>query len=291
MCLHLVPVHAFKKHAVLSRLHICTFSRSPRGPANSAVASPISFDVCYGSFFTPLPLLLTLINLRLADLPLSTSKILSVTYHGIIVANVSHLISVLVLHRLAFRLPLGKKSIQSQFAFVAAALHVISPAGLFLTAPYAESLFSLLNLLGQLLYVLSWAENESGTHTIIHDIYLISSGLCFGIAATVRGNGLLSGIIFALDALIWFGISFQRMTNIPILNLAILPPQLQKQIKSFQSRRLPATVVAGLLVGIGFTVPQYIAYREYCNQGLKDRQPWCSRFPPSIYSWVQNHYW
>jgi phosphatidylinositol glycan class V len=207
------------------------------------------------------------------------------------VANVSHLISVIVLHRLALQLPLGRKAIRPQFAFVAAALHIISPAGLFLTAPNAESLFSLLNLLGQLLYVFSWAETGSGSHTITQDLYLVFSGLCFGIAATVRSNGLLSGVIFALDALIWFGLLFQRVTNIPILNLAILPPQIQKQIKSFEARRLPATVVAGVLVGIGFTMPQYIAYREYCVQGSKDRQPWCSKFPPSIYSWVQNHYW
>jgi phosphatidylinositol glycan class V len=205
------------------------------------------------------------------------------------VSNVSHLISVLVLHRLALKLSLGKKTIRPQFAFVTAALHVISPAGLFLTAPCAESLFSLLNLLGQLLYVYSWTENSS--HTFIQDFYLIFSGLCFGIATTVRGNGLLSGILFLYDAFIWFALSFERATNIPILNLAPLLPNLQRQARSFQTRRLPATVVAGVLVGIGFMTPQYIAYREYCDQGSKDRRPWCLKFPPSIYSWVQSHYW
>jgi phosphatidylinositol glycan class V len=243
----------------------------------------------FKSFASPPPLPSISINLKFADVPLASSKILSVTYHGIIVANVSHLISVLVLHRLALELPLGKKSIRSQFAFVVAALHVISPAGLFLTAPYAESLFSLLNLLGQLLYVYSWNENSS--HTLNQDFYLIFSGICFGIAATVRGNGLLSGIVFLYDALIWFGLSLERVTTIPILNLTLLPPQLQRQARTFQTRRLPATVVAGLLVGIGFMTPQYIAYQEYCDQGPKDRRPWCSSFPPSIYSWVQNHYW
>jgi phosphatidylinositol glycan class V len=226
---------------------------------------------------------------RLADIPLSTSNLLNAAYHGIVVANLSHLLSVLLLYRLAVLLPLCKKSSQTQFAFIAAACHILSPAGLFLSAPYAESLFSLLSILGQLLYAFSYSSSNGPSHTLKHDIYLIASGLCFGISATVRGNGLLGGILFAFDAFVWLALSLERM-GIPILDL-VVPSRVQKQVKSFQSRRLPATIIGGMFVGIGFMTPQYIAYKEYCGQGSENRQPWCSKLPPSIYSWVQNRYW
>ena len=74
-------------------------------------------------------------------------------YIGILISNACHLLSVLVLERLA-RL-LAPPPFPKDVSFVSAALHVLSPAGLFLTAPYAESLFSLLSFVGCLLYVFS----------------------------------------------------------------------------------------------------------------------------------------
>jgi phosphatidylinositol glycan class V len=44
-----------------------------------------------------------------------------------------------------------------------------------------------------------------------------------------------------------------------------------------------------MLVGIGFAAPQVVAYIEYCTGGKS--RPWCTRLIPSIYSWVQDHYW
>ena len=205
-------------------------------------------------------------------------------------ANISHLFSALVLHRLALELPLCKKSIRPQFAFATAALHILSPAGLFLSAPYAEALFSLLNILGVFLYVYSYPTKDLTRHSLKDDLCLVSSGLCFGLATTIRSNGLFSGSIFALDACIWFATLLDR-TGIPILSVATLPSQLQSQIRSFQPRRLPATIVAGVLVGVGFLTPQYIAYQEYCSPASEDRQSWCLKYLPSISSWVQARYW
>ncbi len=66
------------------------------------------------------------------------------------VAHVSHLLSVVVLYRL------GKLVwADGRLAFLAASLHIFSPAGLFLSAPYAESTFSLLSFVG--FYILALA--------------------------------------------------------------------------------------------------------------------------------------
>lgn len=237
----------------------------------------------------PCALFLPLINARPPDVPLTSSTLLNITYHGIVIANLSHLLSVFVLYRIALAVPFGKKENTSRFALVTAALHVLSPAGLFLCAPYGESLFSLLSFLGHLLYVSSYG-NSSSPYSIKNDITLVSAGVCFGLSATVRGNGLLSGILLLYDACLWSGMILDRI-GIPILNLGILPPAIQNAIGDFPSRRMPATIIAGLLVAIGFAIPQYVAWVDYCSSSVTDKRPWCGRIPPSIYSWVQSEYW
>jgi GPI mannosyltransferase 2 len=229
------------------------------------------------------------INTRHPDVPLTGSTLLNTTYHGIILANVSHLLSVFVLYYLAFALPLGKKESISRFAFVAATLHIVSPAGLFLSAPVGESAFSLLNFLGQLLYVSSYS-NTLTSYGIRNDILLILSGICFGLSATVRGNGLLSGILLLHDACLWVGRILDRI-GVPILSIQIIPAIFRDAIEDFPSRRMPATVIAGFLVAVGFATPQYVAWGDYCSIGVANKRPWCDRLLPSIYSWVQSEYW
>jgi phosphatidylinositol glycan class V len=235
-------------------------------------------------------LFLHFINSRHPDLPLSTSPVHNVAYHAILIANLSHLLSVFVLYRLAVTLPLGKKASQAESAFIAAALHVLSPAGLFMSAPYAESLCSLLNFLGQLLYVYSHGNRPAATYSIINDIALISSGICFGLATTVRSNGLFSGLILLYDAVLWLGMVLDRF-GVSIPNIGLLPSALQEAGRLFPTRRIAATIIAGLLVGIGFVTPQFVAWFDYCGPDVDEKAAWCNKFPPSIYSWVQSHYW
>lgn len=194
-----------------------------------------------------------------------------------------------VLYHLAFALPLGKKESVSSFAFVAATLHIISPAGLFLSAPYGESTFSLLNFLGQLLYVSSYS-NTLTPYGIRNDLFLVLSGICFGLSATVRGNGLLSGILLLHDVCLWAGLILHRI-GVPILSIKIIPSIFRDAIEDFPARRMPATVITGFLVAIGFATPQYVAWGDYCSTGVANKRPWCDRLPPSIYSWVQSEYW
>lgn len=154
----------------------------------------------------------------------------------------------------------------NRLAFVTAALHIISPAGLFLSVPYGESAFALFNLVGMTQYALAMHNNASWVKTRI-----LTSGIAFGLATLIRGNGLLSGVIYAVDV-------FSLQLNM-----------IGRPVTSADTRLLLAKYVAGACVGLGFVVPQAVAYGEYCV-GSSTR-PWCGRFIPSIYSWVQSHYW
>ena len=87
----------------------------------------------------------------------------------------------------------------------------------------------------------------------------------------IRGNGLLSGILFAWDA----------------VEALFDPLRLFKDMN--QLGAFLATGLAGLLVGVGFAAPQVVAYVQYCTNG--NTRPWCEKIPPSIYNWVQSRYW
>lgn len=161
----------------------------------------------------------------------------------------------------------------SRFAFVSASLHIISPAGLFLSAPYAESSFSFMNFAGFYVYGYSFQAHKMD-RTSLRDTFLVFSGIFFGVATTFRSNGLLSGSIFCFDVC---------ECAINILRFRHLAKNL---------RRLLFLVVAGCFAGIGFLFPQFLAYREFCTApDIWQQPPWCTKRIPSIYTWVQKHYW
>lgn len=186
---------------------------------------------------------------------------------AICIAHVAHFMSVLVLHELTSTIFVGNASL----ALTAASLHIISPAGLFLSAPYAESSCALLSFSGCLLFAKSYGKESRSS--LGGDLLVLCSGVLFGIATTIRSNGILNGLLLLEEA-----------TRV-LLSL--------KDGLSFNTlRRLLATGVGGMAVGAGSLIPQYIAYIEYCGQpGIDDLRPWCRSMPPSIYTFVQDHYW
>jgi phosphatidylinositol glycan class V len=188
---------------------------------------------------------------------------------GILISNVCHLLSVLVLYRLLTVVlePQQRRSIP----FIAAVLHVLTPASLFMSAPYAEAIFSLFNFTGMLLYAQSKSMSDAQKPSIQQDLRMLSSGLFFAAATLMRSNGLLSGSIFLYDVA-----TYQ-------------PRTLSAQLSLSDVRRIIVSCVAGMLIGLGFIGPQYLAYAKFCNG--EESRPWCVKTPPSIYSWVQSHYW
>ncbi|KAL9127967.1 MAG: hypothetical protein Q9217_003258 [Psora testacea] len=201
---------------------------------------------------------------------------------GTIVAHACHLLSVLVLYELTLIVWSGTSSqTASAFAFLSATLHIISPAGLFLSAPYAESSFALLNFTGFYLYSLS-RRSHSLDVAPFTDIFLLFSGFTIGIATTFRGNGLFGGLIFVWDALETLWLILQTLgtveTDFKVVKLM---------------KRLIITGFSGVMMACVALVPQYIAYSELCVQVAPNssERPWCNATIPSIYAWVQKEYW
>ena len=192
---------------------------------------------------------------------------------GILIAHVSHLLSVIILYDLSQSLCRPRREYErTTLALLAALLHVVSPAGVFLSAPYAEGPFALLNFLGFHLYIRAY-RNEAIINRINRDGSLLAAGLLFGFATMFRSNGLLSGLIFAYDAtsITWMIVQSRNVLD--------------------HIHSLCVTVVGGSLVAMGSVLPQYLAFLEYCSKPAEDARPWCTHLVPSIYSWVQSHYW
>lgn len=189
-----------------------------------------------------------------------------------LVANASHLLSALVLNSLG-QVVLG----DDRLALVGALLHVFSPAGLFLSAPYAEASFALLSFSGYLLF----AKSRLAHQPLARDVQLILAGALFGLATAFRSNGITHGVPFAWEFV-------QQLRSLPGRPLSA-------------AHQLVVLGIGGLCVAAGSIVPQVVAYRRFCvdptttsasvSAALTQRRPWCESRLRSIYAFVQVHYW
>ena len=214
-------------------------------------------------------------QLTCVDIPYSASlnELQAIALSGVLVSHSSHLCSAYVVYFLTHALYVQQSVHSMRVALGAAILHVISPAGIFLSAPYTESLFSFLNISGLALY-LRGMNRIQGHATLTQRIQLVAAGLLFGIATTIRSNGFLSGVQFLYDALArTWAIIQHGFTNRRVYDLAAL-------------------IIGGILVASGLAIPQAFAYRMYCVDAASGvKQPWCFKALPSIYTWVQDNYW
>ncbi|KAL4976636.1 GPI mannosyltransferase 2 [Aspergillus desertorum] len=189
---------------------------------------------------------------------------------AVVLSHVAHYLSVLVLYRLSLIVFGHETERKRVLCFLSAALHIISPAGAFLSAPYGESLFSFLNMTGFYIYSSSLVDFAKRKQSM-SDVKLIISGCLFAVATAVRSNGILNGILLAYDA-------FNQAHNIIARR------------SSRAAVRLCFVILSGCTVALGFIIPQSLAYIAYCmNEGVS--RPWCQSLVPSIYGWVQAHYW
>lgn len=162
----------------------------------------------------------------------------------------------------------GEKN--TSLPMLSALLHIVSPAGAFLSAPYGEAPFAFLNLTGFYAFVCGLRYDRCGKF-ISRDVGFLFAGVLFTVANTIRSNGVLGGILFAYEAVLGL-----RHILVNGLSWCVL-------------RRLLVVCVSGGLIALGMAGPQYLAYRQFCL--VDTPRPWCQSLVPSIYTWVQNHYW
>jgi GPI mannosyltransferase 2 len=188
---------------------------------------------------------------------------------AICIAHFAHYLSVLLLFSLTLAVFPGSTT---GFAFSVAALHIISPAGIFLSAPFAESSCALFAFAGCLAFAKSFT-SERRSAAAKHDFLLFGSGVLFGISTTLRSNGILNGLLLLEEA-------FRVLLS------------LKDDFRMARIRRLIASGLGGLSVAAGLLLPQYISYNEFCReQRVATLRPWCTKALPSIYTFVQDHYW
>jgi len=198
----------------------------------------------------------------------SNNSLSTAILSGIILSNLSHLLSTLVLYQLTLLALPGPHARKT--AYIAACLHIISPAGLFLSAPYSESCFALCTFFGGYLYALSL---QRGTGQAKANLLVLLSGASFFLSSLVRSNGLLNGLVLFIDFIREISSLHQTTNATALLNRAI---------------RIGCLGLSGLMVGAGVVLPQFIAWKEFCGDGGRE---WCTRTIPSIYAFVQDHYW
>ncbi|KAG8630614.1 hypothetical protein KVT40_002233 [Elsinoe batatas] len=200
-----------------------------------------------------------------------SSDLLRQALSGAIIAHLAHALTVVLLYELTFRALPETTTNRGQIARVAACLHVVSPAGVFLSAPYTESLFACLNFFGLLCLAVAPRNPQNLNGRFHHLACYATAGICFALATTVRSNGLLS------------------VVAIVVLTLPTAFRVLKGTGGWADLFSLVSAGIGALLATSGIIVPQYWAYNEYCT-GI-DTRPWCSQMPPSIISFVQRHYW
>lgn len=184
-------------------------------------------------------------------------------WNGIILAHLTHYLSVIFLWKLVEALAPDSKTLP----LLAAMLHILAPAGIFLSSPYTESIFSCLSMLGFWLYVRS---HSSISTTSLAIKFL--AGVVLGLATSFRSNGVLAGVLFLFDLLdcgkeAWNG---RFPSGIVVQAVTI--------------------VASGLCIFAGLAIPQLLAYWDYCGASGPNR-PWCNSPLPSVYGFVQAHYW
>ncbi|CAK4032419.1 glycosyltransferase family 76 [Lecanosticta acicola] len=204
----------------------------------------------------------------------STSSITNHALAGILFSHIAHYLTAIALYRLAYQLLPSNDGEKRRIAFIASCLHILSPGGLFLSAPYAESTFAALNFWGSYAYFLHSRSHPRGiAEAIFAACGLVAAGGCFGAASLIRSNGILSGLVLAWDAM-------ACLPKIPAIIQQRLWPQLIQ---------LLGVLTGGVVLACLYAIPQTSAYLEYCTNG--NTRPWCENVLPSIYTWVQEHYW
>jgi GPI mannosyltransferase 2 len=177
---------------------------------------------------------------------------------GVLVSNLFFVLSARELYRLGsavFGEQMRQKSTRN-VAYVGALLYCVTPAGVFMSAVYTESLFAYFSLLA--LRFVAQRRCWAGAAAI-------------AVAGFARSNAMTLAVFLVADRL--------RRTGWPRLDARVLA-------------LYAATALQCVLAIAPFVANQAYAWSLYCGGGGGDaRRPWCDNMPPSVYAFVQSEYW
>ncbi|CAO3662886.1 unnamed protein product [Umbelopsis ramanniana] len=202
------------------------------------------------AFFPLLPMLSRLVS----ETVLSPFKYLigdqyTLVLSGVLISNISFVLAAGVLYKLSTSVYHGNETL----AYLSALAFALSPASMFISSFYSESLFALLTFTGMLC-----ASRQQ----------YIRAAVVWGLASATRSNAVLySGYI--------------------IYDLVVRNFIREKSIKNAIAG-LTLALGCTMLVCLGFIAFQVYGYHQYC---ILDHRPWCQQSIPLLYQFVQKFYW
>jgi len=202
------------------------------------------------AFFPMLPM----VSRFLSETILSPFKYLigdqyTLVLSGVLIANISFVLAAGVLYKLTQSMYHGNDTL----AYISALAFSLSPASMFISSFYPESLFALLTFTGML---------------CLSRQQYIRASIVWGVASATRSHAILYSGYFIYELV------------------------LQRFIQERSAKNAIAGAVLALgctmLVFLGFITFQVYGYHEYC---IQDRRPWCEQTIPLLYQFVQQFYW
>ncbi|XP_071104836.1 GPI mannosyltransferase 2-like [Haliotis cracherodii] len=179
-----------------------------------------------------------------------------------------------------------------RLAYKAALLFCITPASIFMTAPYSECLFTYLFFSG----LLAFASGDT-----------MKAAFWFGLSASTRSNGLVAIGFILFRRAKGFMSSMQQATKARFETMT----EKGMMMASMTYLYLTPAIVAVVLCAGPFCLYQYYIYRIFCLSNDADLpnhlvrygrsqnyklvsdapSPWCSQLLPLSYSYIQKHHW
>lgn len=206
-------------------------------------------------------------------IPIGSNNFYKKLVLGIACSNLCHLGSCIVLYYLTIQVfktsKLFNKKAQ-RLALVTSLAYVISPAGIFMTAPYSESPCAFFSMGALYLREVSinrenFRHSNSSNSLKAHWVYKVSyllSGLLVGLAYGIRINCILLGILFVYD-LYEFGVKNQ-----------------DRHDSMF-------ALASGFQLFVSIVISSWYPYSVFCPA----RGEWCHYWIPSLFQYAQSHYW
>lgn len=226
-------------------------------------------DIKYEHQFVFCPLWWRLIKHSSGETPNFYTSLL----RSLAISNICHVASSVVLFFLTRSIfsrskLFGQKS--TRLAHLSSMISLVSPAGVFLTAPYSESLCALLSFTAFYLRDASLRGSKVGTDgkesTLKSQWYskilYLLSGTLVAVSFGVRANALLLGALFLYDLYDFYTTSEAHYD-------CVYP------------------LIAGAQLFVAIIIQNWHAYSIFCPQ----RGEWCNYFIPSLFRYAQKHYW